>query len=229
MNDTAQSAAPGAVPASPDAGKPAKGKGGGPFRAIYNWVLRMAGGKHAQPSLFAVSFAESSFFPIPPDVMLMPMVLARPNRAYRFALVCTIGSILGALFGYWIGSALYDSVGKSIVAFFGYAGKEAELRAVYTGDSNQFLSPAFWVIMIKGLTPVPFKLVTIVSGFMKMNPLAFVVACAVTRGIRFFVVAFVFKTFGPTLAPIIEKRIGLFMLAAAVIIIAGFFVAAMLH
>jgi membrane protein YqaA with SNARE-associated domain len=227
MTDGAQS---GLVSAGADVGAVHDPKkGGGPLRGLYNFVLRLAGGKYATPALFAVSFAESSFFPIPPDVMLMPMVLARPQRGYLYALICTVGSILGALLGYYIGAALYPLIGKAIIGFFGYAGKEEALRASYGGSAADFLSPAFYVILIKGLTPIPFKLVTIVSGAAGMNILAFVTACSITRGFRFLLEAWVFKTFGPTLAPIIEKRIGLFMLAAAVIIITGFIVAAMLH
>jgi len=197
-------------------------KGGGPLRGLYNFVLKLAGGKQAEPALFAVSFAESSFFPIPPDVMLMPMVLAKPQRGYRFALICSLGSIFGAMLGYAIGYLLYDSVGKPIISFFGYAGKEADLQ-------KQYAEAGVWIIFLKGLTPIPFKLVTIVSGFMKFDFAIFLAACAITRSARFFIEAWVFKTYGPTLGPIIEKRIGLFMLGAAAIIVAGFVVAAMLH
>ena len=108
-----------------DAAAPAalhKSKGGGPLRGLYNWVLKLAAGKHAEPALFVVSFAESSFFPLPPDVMLAPMALTRPDRAWRYALVCTMGSVLGALLGYAIGYLLFESVGSAIISFFGYAG-----------------------------------------------------------------------------------------------------------
>ncbi len=221
MSDASSTAAAMAEPASPQTGK-AHGKGGGPLRGLYNYVLKLAGGKHAEPALFAVSFAESSFFPIPPDVMLMPMVLARRERAWRFALVCTLGSVFGAMLGYAIGYLLYDTVGKAIIGFFGYAGKEADLQKAY-GEAG------VWIIFLKGLTPIPFKLVTIVSGFMKFNIPIFIAACAVTRAARFFLVAWVFRTFGPALAPVIERRIGLFMLAAALVIVAGFIAATMIH
>lgn len=214
-----------ATPTTADAAiKPAEThkKGGGPLRGLYNYVLKLAAGKHAEPALFAVSFAESSFFPIPPDVMLAPMALTRPERAWRYAAVCTIASVLGGLLGYAIGYLLFESLGSAIISFFGYAGKEEALRASYA-------EYGVWIIFLKGLTPIPFKLVTIVSGAMEFSLPLFVAACVVTRGLRFFLVAWLFKTFGPTLAPIIEKRIGLFMLLAGVVLVGGFIVAAMLH
>jgi membrane protein YqaA with SNARE-associated domain len=201
------------------------------LRKMYQKLLELAGGPKAEPALFGVSFAESSFFPIPPDVMLAPMVLARPERAWRYAAVCAVASVLGALLGYAIGYALYDSVGKAIIGLFGYAGKEAQLQADYTGATNAFLglSPAAWVILAKGVTPIPFKLVTIVSGFMKMHLLEFVAVCTVTRAARFFLVAWLFKQFGPTLAPVIEKRIGMVTLGLVVLIIAGVVIATQMH
>jgi membrane protein YqaA with SNARE-associated domain len=201
---------------------PLKKGGGGPLRGLYNWVLKLSAGKHAEPALFAVSFAESSFFPIPPDVMLAPMCLTRPERAWRYAAVCTIASVLGGLLGYAIGYLLFESVGQWIITLFGYGGKEEALRASY----DQY---GVWVIFLKGLTPIPFKLVTIISGAMQFSLPIFVGACVVTRGLRFFLVAWLFKTFGPTLAPVIEKRIGLFSLIAVGLLIAGFVVAGMLH
>jgi membrane protein YqaA with SNARE-associated domain len=209
-----------AAPAIDGKTKPAPRRG--ILRGLYDYVLKLAGGRHAEPALFVVSFAESSFFPIPPDVMLAPMCFARPQRAYRYALVCTIASVLGGLLGYAIGYLVFETVGQAILNFFGYGGKEEQLRASYA----QY---GVWIIFLKGLTPIPFKLVTIVSGAMKFSLPIFIGACIITRGLRFFIEAFVFKTFGPTLAPIIEKRIGLFMLAFAVILVGGFIVAAMIH
>jgi membrane protein YqaA with SNARE-associated domain len=217
MTDGAQSAVADQVP-DPAAAAHGPKKGGGPFRALYNWVLKLAGHKHAQPALFAISFAESSFFPIPPDVMLMPMVLARPDRAWRFALICTLGSVLGGCFGYAIGYFLREW----LLTFEMFQHQLAAFQA-------QFDQWGIYVILIKGLTPVPYKLVTIASGLALFNLPVFIGASILTRGLRFLLVAWLFKTFGPTLGPVIEKRIGLFMLGAAVIIIAGFVVAAMMH
>jgi membrane protein YqaA with SNARE-associated domain len=216
MTDATSSAAAAATPAAESP------KAKGPLRGLYNWVLKLAGSRHAEPWLFGISFAESSFFPIPPDVMLAPMCFARPERAYRYALVCTIASILGALLGYAIGYWLFETVGSAIISFFGYGGREEELRA-------QYAAAGAWIIFIKGVTPIPFKLVTIVSGAMAFSIPIFIAACVVTRGVRFFVVAWLFKTFGPTLAPIIEKRIGLFALLFIVVLVGGFVIASMLH
>ncbi|MFT3723586.1 MAG: YqaA family protein [Hyphomonadaceae bacterium] len=208
--------------AEASAAAPHTPKAKGPLGALYNWVIKLAGGKHAEPALWAVSFAESSFFPIPPDVMLAPMCFARPERSWRYAFGCTIASVFGALLGYAIGYYLWEAVGSQIIGFFGYGGKEEELRASYA-------AAGVWIIFLKGVTPIPFKLVTIVSGAMAFNLPIFIAACLVTRAIRFFLVAWLFKTFGPTLAPIIEKRIGLFMLLFVVILVGGFVVAAMIH
>lgn len=197
-------------------------KAKGPLGALYNWVIRLAGGRHAEPALWAVSFAESSFFPIPPDVMLAPMCFARPERSWRYAFGCTLSSVFGALLGYAIGFFLWEAVGSQIVAFFGYGGKEEELRASYA-------AAGVWIIFLKGVTPIPFKLVTIVSGAMAFNIWVFIAACLMTRAMRFFLVAWLFKTFGPQLAPVIEKRIGLFMLLFVVILVGGFAAAALLH
>lgn len=214
MTDASTAASPVAPPHAP--------KAKGPLGSLYNWVIRLAGGKNAEPALWAVSFAESSFFPIPPDVMLAPMCFARPERSWRYAFGCTIASVLGAMLGYAIGYFLWEAVGSQIISFFGYGGKEEELRASYA-------AAGVWIIFLKGVTPIPFKLVTIVSGAMAFNFPIFIAACLVTRAVRFFLVAWLFKTFGPTLAPVIEKRIGLFMLLFVVILVGGFAAAALIH
>jgi membrane protein YqaA with SNARE-associated domain len=216
MTEATSSAAAHATPAAESP------KAKGPLRGLYNWVLKLAGSKHAEPWLFGISFAESSFFPIPPDVMLAPMCFARPERAYRYALVCTIASVLGALLGYAIGYWLFETVGSAIISVFGYGGREAELRA-------QYAEAGTWIIFLKGLTPIPFKLVTIVSGAMAFSIPMFIAACVITRGLRFLLVAWLFKTFGPALAPVIEKRIGLFALLFVVVLVGGFIVASMIH
>lgn len=215
MTDMSPSAAASAAPV-------VEKKAKGPLRGLYNWVLKLAGSRRAEPWLFLISFAESSFFPIPPDVMLAPMCFARPERAYRYALVCTVASVMGALLGYAIGYLVFESVGSAIISFFGYGGREAELRA-------QYAEAGVWIIFVKGLTPIPFKLVTIVSGAMAFSLPIFVAACILTRGLRFLLVAWLFKTFGPTLAPVIEKRIGIFLLLFAVVLVGGFILASQLH
>lgn len=182
------------------------------FAAQKNRMMALARSPHAERSLFAISFAESSIFPLPPDLMLGPMAAAVPEKWARYALTCTIASVLGGLAGYAIGYFLFESVGRWIIALFGYAGKEAALRASYAEWGA-------WFIFLKGLTPIPFKLVTIVSGAMQFSLPIFVAAAVVTRGLRFFAVAWIFQKFGPQIAPIIEKRMGLVLLAAALLIV----------
>lgn len=169
---------------------------------------------HAERSLFVISFAESSIFPLPPDLMLGPMAAAQPSKWARYALNCTIASVMGGLLGYAIGFFLFESVGQWIISLFGYGGKEAALRAFYAEWGA-------WFIFMKGLTPIPFKLVTIVSGAMQFSLPIFLVATILTRGARFFAVAWIFQKFGPQIAPIIEKRMGLVLIGTAVAIIAA--------
>lgn len=182
-------------------------------RKLYNWMIKLAGGKHAEKGLAVVSFAESSFFPIPPDVMLIPMILAQRDKAYRFALTCTIASVLGALFGYAIGYFLAP-VGMAILGFFGYADKLSDFR--------EFMDKwGMWVILAKGLTPIPFKLVTIASGLAQFSLPVFLASCAVTRGARFFLVAFLCKRYGAEITELIEKRFYLVGTVAVALIVLG--------
>jgi membrane protein YqaA with SNARE-associated domain len=177
-------------------------------------TLALAKSPNAERTLFAISFAEASFFPLPPDLLLGPMAAADPSKWARYALTCTIASVLGGLLGYAIGMFLMDTIGEAILSFFGYAGeKRAELEAFY----QQY---GAWFIFIKGLTPIPFKLVTIISGALHFSLPIFVVAAIVTRGVRFFLVAYLFQRFGPSIAPIMEKRLGLVLLGVALIIVA---------
>lgn len=171
------------------------------LRRLYDWVMGLAASRHAPASLFAVSFAESSFFPVPPDVMLAPMVLARPDKAWRYALICTLASVLGGILGYAIGYFL-TPVGQWMMAATGHAGGLAEFKCWYDRYG-------VWVILAKGLTPIPYKLVTIASGLAAFSFPMFIFASVVTRGARFFLVAFVVKKFGPALLPVIERRLAL--------------------
>jgi membrane protein YqaA with SNARE-associated domain len=171
------------------------------LRRLYDWVMGLAASRHAPTSLFAVSFAESSFFPVPPDVMLAPMVLARPDRAWRYAFICTLASVLGGILGYAIGYFL-TPVGQWMMAATGHAGGLVEFKCWYD-------KYGVWVILAKGLTPIPYKLVTIASGLAQFSFPMFIFASVATRGARFFLVAFVVKTFGPALLPVIERRLAL--------------------
>ncbi|MEZ5958025.1 MAG: YqaA family protein [Hyphomonadaceae bacterium] len=181
---------------------------------IKSKMMNAARSPNAERALFVVSFAESSFFPLPPDLMLGPMAAVEPKKWLRYALVCTIASVLGGLAGYAIGMFLMDSVGRVILNFFGYSGdREAEFRAWY----DQF---GAWVILIKGLLPIPYKLVTILSGAMHYSLPMFIVLSAITRGARFLLVAWLFQRFGPQIAPVMEKRMGLVLAVVAVVLVA---------
>ena len=178
-------------------------------------MMSAARSPNAERALFAISFAESSFFPLPPDLMLGPMAAADPSRWLRYALTCTVASVLGGLAGYAIGMFLMDQVGRYILDFFGYSGeREMELRAFY----DQW---GAWFIFLKGLTPIPYKLVTILSGALHFSLPIFIVASIITRGLRFLAVAWIFQRFGPQIAPIMEKRMGLVLLVVAIVIVAA--------
>ncbi len=185
------------------------------LRKLYDWVFSLARHRHATRSLAVVSFAESSFFPIPPDVMLAPMVLAKPERAYFYATVCTVASVLGGLLGYAIGYFL-EPVGMSILAFLGKADTFETSKAL-------FQQHGAWVILIKGLTPIPFKLITIASGIFQFNLALFVALCAITRAGRFFLVAFVLKRWGPPMLEMIEKRLAMWTVIGLVVLAGAFF------
>jgi membrane protein YqaA with SNARE-associated domain len=158
-----------------------------------------------------VSFAESSFFPIPPDVMLAPMILARPDRAYFYAGVCTVASVLGGIFGYAIGYFLTD-VGMMILTWLGKADTFEASKAL-------FQQHGAWVILIKGLTPIPFKLITIASGIFQFNFPLFVALCTITRGGRFFAEAFVLKRWGPAMLEMVEKRLAMWSVIGLVVLV----------
>jgi membrane protein YqaA with SNARE-associated domain len=180
------------------------------LRRLYMWVMRLAASRHAGLALFAIAFAESSFFPIPPDTMLAPMVLSRPERAWRYAAICTAGSIVGGMLGYAIGYSL-GPVGHWILAVTGHPGGEVPLRA-------QFAKYGVGVILIQGFLPVPYKLVTITTGLAHFSLWQFVAASCVTRSARFFGVTWLVKRFGPGLLPVIERRLKLIAVVVVVLL-----------
>jgi membrane protein YqaA with SNARE-associated domain len=184
------------------------------LRKLYDWVLRLAASDRAPWALAVVSFAESSFFPIPPDVMLAPMVAARPNRAFIYAGICTAASVIGGLLGYWIGVHL-EPLGHAILSIFGHPNGQAEFQ-------HWFDKYGLWVILIKGATPIPYKLVTITAGFARFDLLTFVWASILTRGVRFFMVATILKFFGPALLKEFEKRMNLYATLLVVLLVGGF-------
>lgn len=185
------------------------------FRAMYDWVLRLAHHRHALRSLAAVSFAESSFFPIPPDVMMVPMVLARRDQAYLIAGICTLFSVLGGMFGYAIGYYLLESVGAWVINLYHMQGKVEQFQAMY----GQYGAA---IILLKGLTPIPFKLVTIASGIAQFNFPLFVLLASITRGARFFIIAALLKRFGEPVQAFIEERLNLFAWGFLILVIGGF-------
>jgi membrane protein YqaA with SNARE-associated domain len=184
------------------------------LRRLYDWCVEAAHKPRALWTMSGVAFAESSFFPVPPDVMLIPMALARPNRAYVMAAWCTIASVTGGMLGYAIGALLYDSVGAWLIHLYGYGDKVEAFRAAYAQWGA-------WIILIKGLTPIPYKIVTITSGFAGYNFGLFVLFSVITRGARFFVVAFLLHRYGERARHIIERQLGLWTLLFAVVLVGG--------
>lgn len=190
------------------------------FRGLYDWTLRLAAHRHAIRSMAAISFAESSFFPIPPDVMIVPMILARREQAWLIAAVCTVSSVAGGALGYAIGYFLYDTLGQWLMNLYGMSDGIEQFRAWYDKWGAA-------IILVKGLTPIPFKLVTIASGFAAFNFPLFLACALVTRGARFFLIAALLKRFGQPIQDFIERRltlVGLLFLAA---LAAGFAVIAL--
>jgi len=185
------------------------------LRRIYDRVMLLAEGPQAEKWLAIVSFTESSFFPIPPDAMIVPMVLARPERAWRIAFICTIASVVGGFFGYAIGYFLFETVGRPIVDLYGY-------QAAFDKFQHQFQEWGLWIILIKGMTPIPYKIVTIASGVAHFDLLVFAAASLVTRAARFFLVAALLKVFGPPLRTFIERYLTLVTTALLLLIVGGF-------
>jgi membrane protein YqaA with SNARE-associated domain len=191
------------------------------LRRLYDWCINAASKRYAPWLLGIVSFAESSFFPVPPDVMMVPMALARPERAYFYATVCTITSVAGGLLGYLIGLLLYDSVGQWVIQTYGYADKIEGLREAYRDYG-------VWIILLKGLTPIPYKLVTIAAGIAAFNLPMFILLSVVTRGVRFFALAFLLNRYGARARAIIEERLGFWVLVSVATIVIGFVIVAKL-
>lgn len=188
------------------------------LRKLYDTVIALAESPKAGYWLAAVSFAESSFFPIPPDTMLVPMALAKPEKAWTYATICTVASVLGGILGYIIGAVLYDSVGQWLISAYGYGKRIEEFRQLYQTWGH-------WIILIKGLTPIPYKIVTIASGIAGYSLPMFIVLSVLTRGLRFFAVAGILSRFGPQVRRFIEGHLGLVAATTLVFIVAGFFIA----
>lgn len=186
------------------------------FKRLYDWTISLAESKRAPYALGAISFAESSFFPVPPDVMLLPMAMARPERAWRYALICTVTSVIGGIVGYAIGYLLFDSVGQWLIRVYGLGDRLEGFRALYQQYGH-------WIILIKGMTPIPYKLITIASGLAGYDFFWFVVLSIITRGARFFLLAGILNRYGVPIRRFIENNLTLVGIVFLVTIVGGFY------
>ncbi len=188
------------------------------LRRLYDWTLALAGHRHALAALALVSFAESSFFPVPPDLLLIPMVLAARERAWLIALVCTVASVLGGAAGYGIGYFLYDAVGRPIVEFYDAGALFAEFQAKYNAWGA-------WIVAMGGFTPFPYKIITIASGVTALDPATFMIASLLSRGARFFLVAALLWRFGAPIRRFIEAYLPQLAGAFFLLLFGGFLAA----
>ena len=184
---------------------------------LYSRTLAMAAHRHAMAALALISFAESSFLPLPPDFLLVPMILAQPRRAWLIALICTITSVVGGYVGYAIGYFLFDAIGLPVLEFYHMMDKYEAFKAA-------FAEWGAWIIVIKGLTPIPFKLVTIASGAAQFNLVPFTLASLVSRSLRFFLLAALLWRFGEPIRDFIERRLMLVTSLVAAALVGGFVV-----
>ena len=187
------------------------------IRKLYDWVLQWATTSYALPVLFIISFVESSFFPIPPDILLIAMVVASPVGWFRFACVCSVGSVLGGMFGYLIGYQFMDLIGDHIVAFYHFQEKWDKIGLLYDKYNA-------WAVAVAGFTPLPYKVFTLSAGAFKINFPIFVLASAVSRSARFFLVAVLMYKFGPPFKILIEKYFNIFTIVFMILLVLGFFI-----
>jgi membrane protein YqaA with SNARE-associated domain len=185
------------------------------LKKLYQWTLDKAAHDKAQHWLAAISFIESSFFPIPPDVMLAPMCLARPERAFRYALICTIASVLGAIFGYMIGSFLFDTVGVFILDLYGLGEK-------FDAFQTEFNEQGWVIVLLAGFTPLPFKVISIAAGATAMPLYVLIGAAIIARSARFFLVAALLWKFGPPMKAWIDKNFALVTTIVGIVFVGGF-------
>lgn len=182
---------------------------------IYDSIINLSGNKNALFWLFVISFVESSFFPIPPDIMLIPMILATPKKAWRIAGVCTLASVIGAYLGYVIGYYFFEMVAEPLLNFYGYLEKFNEFKHLY----EQW---GAWIVFGAGITPFPYKIITIASGVVHLNLLVFTIASIVARGLRFFLIAWLLKVYGERMRVFIEKNLGWLSVLFFALLIGGF-------
>ena len=185
------------------------------MRRLYDWMMRAAADERAPHALFWVSFVESSFFPIPPDVMLVPMVLAQRLKAWAYATLATIGSVIGGVFGYLIGYFFFEAVGQPILKFYGKADSFGEF-------AQWFNEWGVWILLIKGMTPFPYKVLTITAGVTQMPLIPFMIASVIARAMRFYLVAGLLYWFGAPIRDFIEQRLSLVTTVFVVLLVGGF-------
>ena len=184
-------------------------------RKIYDSVIHLSASRHALSWLFVISFVESSFFPIPPDIMLIPMILANPKQAWKIAGVCTIASVIGAYLGYIIGFYFFELIAEPLLQFYGYLDKFNEFKNLYSEYGA-------WIVFGAGVTPFPYKIITIASGVVKLNLVVFTIASIIARGLRFFVIAWLLKAYGEKMRIFIEKNLGWLSVLFLLLLIGGF-------
>ena len=185
------------------------------LRRVYDWTMNFAAQKNAMWALFLISFVESSVFPIPPDILLVPMVLANRDKAWRIAAVCTLGSVLGGIAGYGIGYFLFEQIGRPLLEFYGKSGKFAEFQDMY----NQW---GAWVVAMAGLTPFPYKVITIASGVTALSLPTFIIASVISRGVRFYLEALLLWYFGEPIREFLEKYLGWLVTLGFIVLFGGF-------
>ena len=185
------------------------------IRRLYDWILQLAQHKRAEEALALISFVESSFFPIPPDVLLVPMVLAKRERAWRYALLCTVSSVAGGFLGYAIGYVLFDTVGKPLLELYGYGPRIQEFQ-------DLFARYGWWIIVIKGMTPIPYKLITIASGAAGYDLALFAAASLISRSMRFYPLTLLLWWFGPPIRRFVEERLVWVTTIFVVFLVGGF-------
>lgn len=185
------------------------------IRRLYEWILALSGKPSAPYVLGAVAFAESSFFPVPPDAMLVPMAVSRPDRVWRYALIATVSSVLGGLVGYAIGALLFDSLGQWLIALYG-------LQTSASTFQDSYARYGHWVILLKGLTPIPYKLVTITSGFAHYSLFWFTILSIVTRGARFFILAGLLGRYGIQIRGVLDRHLNAVAAISVAVVVLGF-------
>ncbi len=185
------------------------------IRTLYNWTMHLGESRYAIYALAVIAFIESSVFPIPPDVLLIPMIIALPRRAFFIAFVATIASVLGGMFGYYIGAVLFESIGRPLLEFYGMTAKFAQFRQSY----NEY---GAWAVLIAGVTPFPFKVITILSGSTGLDFGVFVLSSVIARAARFFIIAALLWKFGIPIRTFIEKRLGLVFTLTLALLVGGF-------